>query len=78
MPRLRRGDRDGAGVIDRHPQQPRRTTDDPRELLRGVVLESVLDAEAVAQRSRQEAGPGRRADQGERRQLEGDDATRAP
>ena len=39
-----------------------------------VVLEPVADAEAVAQRRRQQAGAGRRADQREGRQRQGDGA----
>ena len=35
------------------------------------MLEPVADAEAVAQRRREQAGAGRRADEGEWRQVEG-------
>ena len=47
-----------------------RAADDRPELPRVVVAEPERHAEAVAERRRQEAGPGRRADERERRQVE--------
>ena len=48
--------------------------DDAGEVAGAVVLEPVLEAEAVAQRRGQQAGAGGGADQREGRQLERDDA----
>ena len=57
--------------VDLDPEDPGRALDDQRQVLGAVVLEAVGDAEAVAQRRRQQAGAGRRADQGEGRQRQG-------
>ena len=56
------------------PRIPAERTMISRQVLGRVVLEPVREAEAVAQRRRQQAGPGGRADQGEGRQRQGDRA----
>jgi hypothetical protein len=48
----------------------------PSRSLGGVELEPLHDAEAIAEWRRQQAGPGRRADERERRQVELDRARR--
>src|SRR5205823_3345769 len=42
-------DRDRPALLDRDVKQPSRAAHDRREVLRAVVLEAMLDAEAVAQ-----------------------------
>ena len=56
------------GQIDA--EQPRGAADDLLELLDGVEIEPDRNAEAVAQRRRQQPLPGGRADQGEARQVD--------
>ena len=69
-----RGDRERAGLVDPHVEDLGRAVDDAREVGGRVGLEPVLDAEAVAQRRREQPGARRRADERERRQVERDDA----
>ena len=71
MPARAAGDRRRPLGVDLDVEDPRRARDDLGEVLGVVVLEPVADAEAVAQRGRQQPGAGRRADQGERRQRQG-------
>ena len=47
----------GAPRVDRHSQDPGGAGDDRRELVRAVELQAVNDAEAVAERRREEAPP---------------------
>src|SRR3954469_6587451 len=72
------GDRPPAAVVERHAEDRRRAPDDPREVVGAVGLEAVLDAEAVAQRRREQPGPRRRADERERRQVERHDLGARP
>ena len=65
VPRARRAISAAAGVVDRHVENLRRAADDLLEIRRRVELEPVRDAEARAQRRRQQPGPRRRADQRE-------------
>ena len=74
MPRARRGDRLGARLVDLDAEDAGRAAHDLRELVDRVVLEPVADAEALAQRRREQPGARRRADQRERRQVERDGA----
>ena len=69
-PAAARGDRRGAAVVERDAEDLRRAAHDPREVVRRVGLEAVLDPEAVAQRRRQQPRAGRGADERERRQVE--------
>ena len=57
--------------LDLDPEDAGGAAHDPRQVAGLVVLEPVADAEAVAKRRRQEPGAGGRADQRERRQVEG-------
>ncbi len=57
---------------------PAERRDDALEILHPVELQSLHDAEAVAQRRGQKPGAGRRADQGEGRQVQLDRARRRP
>ena len=57
--------------VDLDPEDPGRALDDQRQVLGLVVLEPVADAEAVAQRRRQQARPGSSRRQRERRQRQG-------
>src|SRR4051812_5790912 len=50
------GDRPGAGRLDLDPQHARGADDDPRQVAATVVLEPVLEPEAVAQRRGQQPG----------------------
>ena len=59
-------------------EHPGAALHDELQLLDGVELEPDRDAEAVAQRRREKAGAGRRADQGELRQLDLHRARRRP
>ena len=70
------GDRAGAGGVDRDAEDARRSARRSGSGRRAVVLEPVLDPEAVAQRRGQQAGAGGGADQREGRQVERDDASR--
>ena len=72
------GDLLGRLVLDLHAQDPRRAANDAREILGAVVVEPVRHAEAVAERRREEAGAGRRADERERRQVERERARGRP
>ena len=62
------------GHLDR--EDLRRAADDAGELFGRVVVEPEREAEPVAQRCREQAGAGRRADQRERRQVERQRASR--
>ena len=66
--------RGGAALVDRAAEDVRAAVDDRRQLRAGVGLEAVLDAEAVAQRRRQQPGARRGADERERRQRHVHDA----
>ncbi len=57
-----------------HAEDVRRPVHDPREVRGLVGLQAMLDAEAVAQRRREQARTGRGADERERREVERDDA----
>ena len=72
------GDRARAGGVDCYAEHAGAAHDDPREVARRVVVEPVLDAEAVAQRRGQQARARRRADQREARQVERDHAGARP
>ena len=72
------GDRPRAGGLDLDLQHARAAGHDPRQVVGRVVVEPVLDAEAVAQRRRQQAGARGGADERERRQVERDDARARP
>jgi hypothetical protein len=76
VPAARVGDRARAAASIATPSTPARGRRSARGRPR-VVVEPVLDAEAVAQRRRQQPGARRRADQRERRQVERD-RPRAP
>ncbi len=65
-----------AGGVGGDPEDLRRALDDARQLLGRIEIEPVDDAEARAQRRRDEPRPRRRADQGEARQVDLDDARR--
>ena len=67
-------DRAPAAVLDRDVEQPRGPPDDRRQVVDVVVLEAMLDPEAVAERRGDQPGPGRRSDQGERGQRDRDHA----
>ena len=60
------------------PEHARAALHDQLQFVDGVELEPDRDAEAVAQRRREEPGAGRRADQRELRQLDLDRARRRP
>ena len=60
----------GAPGVDRDPQDPGRAGDDLRQLLRAVELQAVHDAEAVAERRREEPRPGGGPDEGEGREVQ--------
>src|SRR5947209_5501004 len=64
------GDGEGSVGLDRDAEDLGGTLDDRGEVLLRVQVEAVGDAEAVAQRRRQEAGSGGRSDQRELRQVE--------
>src|SRR5829696_7165891 len=64
--------------IDLDVEDSRRAQDDLAKIRGLVVLEPVGDAEAVAQRCRQQTGARGRADQGKRRKVEGDRAGPRP
>ena len=64
------GDLVGGVVLDLDAEDAGRAPDDRAELGRLVVAEPERHPEAVAQRRRQEARAGRRADERERRQVE--------
>ncbi|GAA3155408.1 hypothetical protein GCM10017687_86770 [Streptomyces echinatus] len=66
------GDLGGAVRVDLDVQQVRRAVDDALQLVRFVELHVRGEAEAVAQRGRQQARARGGADQGERRQLQRD------
>ena len=68
------GDRARARGLDLDAQHARGADDDAGEVAGAVVLEPVLEAEAVAQRRGQQPGAGGGADQREGRELERDDA----
>ena len=70
--------RDAAGplLLHRHAEDGRGAPHDALEILHAVELEPLHDAEPVPQRRGQEPGAGRRADQGEGRQVELDRARR--
>ena len=70
VPRLRPAIAQRALALERDVEDPRRALDDRRQVVDAVVLEAVLQAEAVAQRRRQQARARRRADERERRQVE--------
>ena len=74
VPRERLGDLRRAVGVDLDAEDPGRALDDQRQVGGVVVLEPVADAEAVAQRRRQQAGPGGGADQGEGGKVERDRA----
>ncbi len=65
-------------VVDRDPEDACRAPHDRGELVLGVVLESLPDAEAVAQRRGEQSGARGRADQREGRHREADAARRRP
>ena len=67
-------DRARAGPVDLDAEDPGRALDDVGEVVRVVEVEPVRDAEAVAQRRREQAGARGGADQRELRQVERDDA----
>ena len=66
------GDHVLAAGLDLDLEDARGAANDLRQVGGVVVLEPLGDAEAVAQRRRQQPGPGRRADERERRQVERD------
>ena len=72
VPRERRAISARATGGTRHAEHRRRALDDPLELFGLVVLEVGGEAEAVAQRVGQQPRPRRRADEGERREVERD------
>src|SRR5271165_5853643 len=59
-------------VGERYPEQPGRPADDDLELVRLVEVQVGGEAEPVAERSRQQPGPGSRPDQRERRDVQRD------
>ncbi len=74
MPRARRAISKAPSGSIRQPEDAGRTADDGGQVLAGVELQALDDAEAVAQRVGQHAGAGGGADQGEGRQVELDRA----
>ncbi len=66
------GDLGGAGGVDLHVEEAGGAVNHAFQLLGGVELHVPGEAEAVAQGRGEQAGAGRRPDEGERRQLEGD------
>ena len=78
VPRERRAISFGAFVGEREADHPRAAPHDPLELGYGIEIEPHRNAEAVAQRRRQQAGAGRRADQGESGEVDLDRARRRP
>ena len=74
VPRERRAISCAPSGAQAMPRMLRRAAHDRGELLGGVELQPLHDAEAVAQRRGQQAGARGRADQGERRQVELDRA----
>ncbi len=72
------GDLVGGVVGDLDAEDPGRAADDRRELAVLVVVEPERDAEAVAQRRREEPRARRRADERERRQVERQRPRRRP
>ena len=76
VPRERRAISLRAFVGEREADHPRAAPHDPLELGYGIEIEPDRNAEAVAQRRRQQAGAGRRADQGESGEVDLDRARR--
>lgn len=72
VPRERPHDLGAAVRLDLDGEQTGGALDDPLQLGGGVELHVPGEAEAVAQRRGQQAGPGRGADEGEGRQFERD------
>ena len=64
------GDLFRAGVVEADAKHARAALDDQLQFFRRVEIEPYRNAEAVAQRRRQETRAGRRADQGEFRKID--------
>ncbi len=76
VPRQRRGDLDRARLVDLDAQNFRRALEDDLEVLVGVELQPQHDAEARAQRRRQQPRARGCADEGKRPHLDGMSARR--
>src|SRR5690606_2809108 len=64
------GNLEGALGVERQPENTGRTADDSGQVFAGVELQTLNDAETIAQRVGQHAGAGSGADQSEGRQIE--------
>src|SRR4051812_12198650 len=71
-PARARGNRARTRTVDLHAEDARRAIHDESQVVGVVEVKAVRDPEAVAQRCREQAGPGGRSDQRELRKVERD------